>query len=144
MNQIFYTSSVEETMILAEKFASCLKRGDVIAYRGDLGAGKTAFTRGLAKGLHCKGEVCSPTFALVHEYPGEITLYHFDMYRISGSEDLYATGYDDYLESGGILAIEWSENIEDVLPQETVFITISVLGEHERRIEIDSERELSF
>lgn len=131
-------------MSLAKRFAASLQRGDVIAYRGSLGAGKTAFTRGLAEGLHCTGEVCSPTFALVHEYPGDITLYHFDMYRIADSDDLYATGYDDYLESGGILAIEWSENIEDVLPEDAIFITITTEGENARKIEIDSERELSF
>ena len=105
-----------------------------MAYRGDLGAGKTAFTRGLAAGLGCEGEVCSPTFALVHEYPGKITLYHFDMYRIMDTEDLYATGYDDYLESGGILAIEWSENIEDAWPVHTIFVTITADGPESRTI----------
>ncbi len=144
MNVTLQTASVEETVALAKRFAHCLKAGDVIAYRGNLGAGKTAFTRGLAQGLHCKGEVCSPTFALVHEYPGEIPLYHFDMYRIADSDDLYATGYDDYLESGGILAIEWSENIEDVLPEKTIYITITTTGEDSRTIEISSERELAF
>lgn len=148
MNYCFQTASAEETVALAKRFSKNLRRGDVVAYRGGLGAGKTAFTRGLADGLHCKGEVCSPTFALVHEYPsaisGGVTLYHFDMYRISDSDDLYATGYDDYLSGGGILAIEWSENIEDVLPENTITVTITVIGENNRSIEIDSERELSF
>ena len=144
MNMIFHTASADETVALAEKFAKSLRRGDVVAYRGDLGAGKTAFTRGLARGLHCTGEVCSPTFALVHEYPGEIPLYHFDMYRIADADDLYATGYDDYLESGGILAIEWSENVEDVLPEDAIIVSITAEGENARRIEICSERELSF
>ncbi len=142
------TSCVNETLSLAEQLAANLRAGDVIAYRGDLGAGKTAFTRGLAKGLGCRGEVCSPTFALVHEYPKtaprNLTLYHFDMYRISSADDLYATGYDDYLESGGVLAIEWSENVEEVLPEDAIIITISRLGENEREIEIETERELSF
>ncbi len=135
-------------MALAQTLADQLVKGDVIAYRGDLGAGKTAFTRGLAKGLGCKGEVCSPTFALVHEYPGtppkNLTLYHFDMYRIASSDDLYATGYDDYLESGGVMAIEWSENVEDVLPEDSILVTISSLGEDARSIEIDTKREFSF
>ncbi len=148
MKRNFITASVSETLSLAESLAAQLRLGDVIAYRGDLGAGKTAFTRGLAKGLGCKGEVCSPTFALVHEYPGtapkNLTLYHFDMYRITSSEDLYATGYDDYLESGGVLAIEWSENVADVLPEDAITITISTLEENKRQIEIDSKRELSF
>ena len=142
MKTVYQSACVADTLAIAERFAKCLKAGDVVAYRGDLGAGKTAFTRGLAKGLGCKGEVCSPTFALVHEYPGEITLYHFDMYRIADTEDLYATGYDDYLESGGILAIEWSENIEDALPEHTIFVTITATGLESRTIEFDSEREL--
>lgn len=140
----FTSSCVEDTLALAKRFATVLQRGDVVAYRGDLGAGKTAFTRGLAEGLGCSGEVCSPTFALVHEYPGSITLYHFDMYRIMDTEDLYATGYDDYLESDGILAIEWSENIEDALPEGTIFVTITATGPESRWIEIESERELIF
>ena len=106
MKTICHSASVDETLALAMRFAKNLRSGDVVAYRGDLGAGKTAFTRGLAAGLGCEGEVCSPTFALVHEYPGKITLYHFDMYRIMDTEDLYATGYDDYLESG----VFWRSN----------------------------------
>lgn len=144
MKTICHSASVDETLALAMRFAKNLRSGDVVAYRGDLGAGKTAFTRGLAAGLGCEGEVCSPTFALVHEYPGKITLYHFDMYRIMDTEDLYATGYDDYLESGGILAIEWSENIEDALPEHTIFVTITADGPESRTIEFDSERELTL
>ena len=140
----YISASPLETEQLGTALAAELKPGMVVAFFGDMGSGKTVFTRGLAKGLHCTEHVSSPTFALVHEYPGKITLYHFDMYRIMDTEDLYATGYDDYLESGGILAIEWSENIEDALPEHTIFVTITADGPESRTIEFDSERELTL
>lgn len=121
----FISHSPAETEAFAEELAKRLRGGDVLAYRGGLGAGKTTFTRGLARGLGSNAEVSSPTFALVHEYDCTPPLYHFDMYRIASLEDLYFTGFFDYLESGGILAIEWSENIGDALPEETVFITLA-------------------
>lgn len=130
------THSVSETEAFACDFAKNLRAGDVIAYTGGMGAGKTAFTRGLAQGLHVSGEVSSPTFALVHEYRGTPPLYHFDMYRITDLDDLYSTGFFDYLESGAVLAIEWSENITDALPYNTIYVDIRVCGENEREITI--------
>ncbi len=121
----YISHSTKETEKIAEQFAKTLKGGDVIAFTGNLGAGKTAFVRGLAKGLEVKGEVCSPTFAIVHEYIGKINLIHFDMYRISGEDDLYTTGFFDYLEQDVITAIEWSENISGFLPENTVYVDIA-------------------
>ena len=122
MTKIYKSASVEETERIAQELASELKENSVVAYFGGLGMGKTAFTRGLAKGLFIDDHVSSPTFALVNEYGDKKKLYHFDMYRISGYEDLYSTGYYDYLDSGAVLAIEWSENIEDELPEDAVRI----------------------
>ncbi len=124
MSQAFYTTSTAETETLARHLAS--KLGPcVIAMTGDLGAGKTAFTRGLASGLGFSGEVSSPTFAIVHEYlGGRLPLYHFDMYRISGWEDLYSCGYFDYIEQECVLSVEWSENIAAALPEDCITVDI--------------------
>lgn len=135
----FITHSPSETEQVAQQFAQKLKPGDVIAYRGGLGVGKTAFTRGLAEGLRVTGEVSSPTFSLVNEYQGEIPLYHFDMYRINTLDDLYFTGFFDYLENGSILAIEWSENIADYLPENTITVELKLLDETTREITIDGD-----
>ena len=97
----------------------------MLALFGPMGMGKTAFTRGLARGLGVQGGVSSPTFALVHEHAGKIPLYHFDMFRVTSWDDLYSTGFFDYLESDGVLVIEWSENIEGALPENAVRITVS-------------------
>ena len=106
--------------------------------KGDLGAGKTCFARGFAKGMGFEGDVNSPTFAIVNEYlGGRLPVYHFDMYRISGWEDLYSTGYFEYMESGGVLIIEWSENIESALPDDVVTITIEKLDEQKRKISVE-------
>ena len=117
--------SPSETEAAGEKLAASLQAGDVVAFTGGLGMGKTAFIRGLARGLGITDSVSSPTFALVHEYRGKIPLYHFDMYRVSGYDDLYSTGFFDYLESGGICAVEWSENISEELPDGCVRVDIS-------------------
>ncbi|WRS26600.1 tRNA (adenosine(37)-N6)-threonylcarbamoyltransferase complex ATPase subunit type 1 TsaE [Oscillospiraceae bacterium MB08-C2-2] len=136
----YTTYSEAETRALGEKLAGLLRPGDVVAYRGGLGAGKTAFTRGLAKGLGLPDEVSSPTFALVHEYRGTgPTLYHFDLYRITGFEDLESTGYFDYLEAGGILAVEWSENALEALPPETITIDIQRVDDTTRRITVEGD-----
>lgn len=133
----YQTHSVQETEQLAAALAKELTRGDVIAFIGGMGAGKTAFVRGLAKGLGVIGEVSSPTYAIVNEYRGDPTLYHFDMYRVESSEDLFTTGYYDYLDEGeSILAVEWSENITDALPEQTIYISILPLSENERQIQI--------
>ena len=132
------TNSPAETIAFAEKIGAMLKGGEVIAYKGGLGAGKTTFTSGLAEGLGLDAEVTSPTFALVNEYSGEgkPTLYHFDMYRIEDADDLYATGFFDYLDGKSVLAIEWSENIEDSLPEDTITINIESLGEDKRKFTV--------
>ncbi len=133
----YRTRSVQETEQLASEFAKELKRGDVIAFTGGMGAGKTAFVRGLAKGLGVSGEVSSPTYAIVNEYRGNPALYHFDMYRVGSPEDLFTTGYYDYLDEGeSILAVEWSENITDSLPEQTIYVNITPLSESERKIQI--------
>ena len=135
MDQTVCTRSVEETEQLAASFARKLRRGDVVALYGGLGAGKTAFVRGLAKGLHATSEVSSPTFALVHEYDADIPICHFDMYRIRSMDDLYSTGFFDYLESGGVLVIEWSENIASYLPENAKTIRLEYGdAENERRV----------
>ncbi len=132
------THSRTETENFAAEFAKAVKSGTVIAFEGDLGAGKTCFTSGFAKGMGYDGEVNSPTFAIVNEYlGGRLNIYHFDMYRVSGWDDLYTTGYFEYLEMGGVLMIEWSENIASALPDDTVIITIEKLSEDERRITIE-------
>ncbi|MDD2954876.1 MAG: tRNA (adenosine(37)-N6)-threonylcarbamoyltransferase complex ATPase subunit type 1 TsaE [Oscillospiraceae bacterium] len=133
----FVTHTAEETEALAQRLAQKLCGGEVIAYFGGLGMGKTTFTRGLARGLGWDGEVSSPTFALVHEYRSRPPLYHFDMYRVTSFDDLYSTGFFDYLETGGILAIEWSENIESALPEGCVRVSFRRLGDEEREITVE-------
>ena len=120
----FVTNSVEETEKLGARLAQKLKGTEVIAFFGGLGMGKTAFTRGLALGLGVKDGVSSPTFALVNEYSGKYKIYHFDMYRVNTWDDLYSTGFFDYIDNG-ILLIEWSENIEGALPENAIRINIS-------------------
>ena len=133
----FITHSPEETEAIGEKLAKHLSPGTVLAYRGDLGAGKTAFTRGLARGLGCREQVTSPTYTIVNEYlGGRLPLFHFDMYRLHSSDDLFDIGWDDYLERGGICAVEWSENVEDAL-EDPITVTIEKLGESSRRITIE-------
>lgn len=139
MNNVFITRSPEETIQIAEKIGSMLKAGDMIAYKGGLGAGKTTFTRGLAKGLGIGDCVSSPTFALVNEYRGNnITLYHFDMYRIMTEDGLESTGFFDYPFEENIAVIEWSENISEFLPENTIYITINTISEDNREIIIES------
>ncbi len=137
MSAIYYTTSPEETERVGELLGRALCGTEVIAYEGGLGMGKTAFTRGLARGMGCEGEVSSPTFALVHQYGGgRAMLYHFDMYRVSGWDDLYSTGFFDYLDTG-VLAIEWSENIDGALPEDTIRVVIARGdGDSDRCIEI--------
>lgn len=138
------THSVQETERFAAAYAKHLKPGAVLAFSGGLGAGKTAFVRGLAKGLGVTGEVSSPTFALVHEYEGSPALIHFDMYRVSTLDDLYTTGFFDYLDGENILAIEWSENIEAALPENAVRIRIEAGNETERHITLEGEPEFEY
>jgi tRNA threonylcarbamoyladenosine biosynthesis protein TsaE len=119
------THSAEETEALAAVFAARLKPGDVVALSGGLGAGKTAFVRGLARGLGCAGEVCSPTYAIMNEYAGDPPLAHFDMYRVEGWESLESTGFFDCLGGAHVLAVEWSENILAAIPEDAWRVMIS-------------------
>lgn len=135
--EIFETESYEQTVAFAEKFAKTLKKGSVIAFIGGLGMGKTAFTTGLAKGLGISADVSSPTFAICNTYIGdENTLYHYDMYRVNGWDDLYSTGFFDYLDTDAYIAVEWSENIYGALPDDTIIVEIERLGESKRRLKI--------
>lgn len=139
------TSSPEETIEFAKKIGSLLRGGDIIAYKGGLGAGKTTFTRGLALGMGLPDEVSSPTFALVNEYRGkDITLYHFDMYRIMNAEALETTGFYDYISDDSVIAVEWSENIEDCLPDGIITITIAPNGENERTFTVEGDERFDF
>lgn len=131
------THSPEETIEFGKKIGAKLRGGDVIAFVGGLGAGKTTFTRGLAIGMGLGDEVTSPTFALVNEYRGKINLYHFDMYRIMNAESLETTGFYDYISDDNVLAIEWSENIKDCLDKNTIYITINRIDDDTREIIID-------
>ncbi len=117
------TNDVKETISLGEKIAKSLKGNEVIAFFGGLGMGKTALTSGIAKGLNSLDDVSSPTFALVNEYQADYKIYHYDMYRINSWDDLYSTGYFDFLETA-IIIVEWSENIENALPENHIKITI--------------------
>ena len=133
----FITNSPEQTEAVGAALGNILKPGTILAYRGDLGAGKTAFTRGLARGLGYHEPVTSPTYTIVNEYlGGRLPLFHFDMYRLASSDDLWDIGWEDYLERGGICAVEWSENVEDAL-EDAIFVTIEKLGEDARRITIE-------
>ena len=132
------THSADETQALGQKLASRLAPGDVIAYFGDLGAGKTAFTRGLAQGLGITDPVTSPTYTIVNEYLGQRELIHFDMYRLSSADELFDIGWEDYLERGGVCVVEWSENVADALPQDAVVVTIARgEGDNERIITVE-------
>ena len=122
----YRTCGEAETEALGARLAAALTAGAVVAYRGGLGMGKTAFTRGLARGLGYTGRVTSPTFTIVNEYEGgRLPLFHFDMYRLEGADALFDIGWEDYLDRGGVCAVEWSELAEEALPPETVFVTIA-------------------
>ncbi|MGN1094894.1 MAG: tRNA (adenosine(37)-N6)-threonylcarbamoyltransferase complex ATPase subunit type 1 TsaE [Eubacteriales bacterium] len=129
MKQTFRTYSTEETEKLGEEFARSLSRGDFVAMRGDLGVGKTAFIRGMAKYLAPKSRVQSPTYQIVNEYRGEIPFFHFDMYRIDDEDSLLSIGYFDYIENG-ICAAEWSEKIEEFIPEDHFTVTIEKTSEN--------------
>lgn len=139
--QKFRTSSPEETEEIGGKLASTLNGNEVVAMFGGLGAGKTAFSRGFAAALGVEDGVSSPTFALVHEYTGKFPIYHFDMYRVSSWDDLYTTGFFDYLDNG-ILIIEWSENIAGFLPERRINVYIDRISDNEREIRIEGAKEI--
>ena len=137
----FITHSAGETEALGARLAGQLRPGDVIAYLGDLGAGKTAFTRGLARGLGINEPVTSPTYTIVNEYQGRLPLFHFDMYRLSDDDELFDLGWEDYLARGGVCAVEWSENVAEALEDPiTVTLEKDPAAEDTRRITITGGR----
>ena len=139
----FITNSPAETESVGAALGKILTPGSIIAYRGDLGAGKTAFTRGLARGLGCSESVTSPTYTIVNEYlTGRIPLFHFDMYRLKSSDDLWGIGWDDYLDRDGVCAVEWSENVDDAM-ENAIYVTIEKTGEDSRCITIEGGEEIA-
>ncbi len=139
----YLTNSYEETINLASDFAKTLPKGSVIAYIGGLGMGKTAFTAGLVKGLGIDSDVSSPTFAICNTYIGDVnTLHHFDMYRVDGWDDLYSTGFYDYLDTDDYIAVEWSENIFSALPDDAVIIEIEKIDDNIRKFKFYNKLEI--
>ena len=140
----YVTNSPAETEALGQCLAERLQPGDVIAYTGDLGAGKTAFTRGLARGLGITERITSPTFTIVNEYQGgRLPLFHFDMYRLGSSEELYEIGWEDYLARGGVCAVEWSEIVADALEEDCIRVDIRQGDtEHQRKITVEGVKDL--
>ena len=133
----YLTNSPEQTEAIGSALAKILTPGTVLAYRGDLGAGKTAFTRGIARGLGCTDTVTSPTYTIVNEYlSGRLPLFHFDMYRLRSSDDLFDIGWEDYLDRGGICAVEWSENVRDAM-EGALVVRIEKTGENTRTITLE-------
>ena len=131
------TENPQQTEELGERLGRSLRGGEIIAYRGGLGAGKTAFTRGLARGLGIPMRVTSPTYTVVNEYTGgRLPLFHFDMYRLGSSDELFDIGWEDYLARGGVCAVEWSEQVADAMDG-AITVTIEVLSEERRRITIE-------
>ena len=140
---IFYTHSPEQTEDIGAALGKVLAPGTVIAYEGDLGAGKTAFTRGLARGLGCTDSVTSPTYTIVNEYlSGRLPLFHFDMYRLRSSDDLFDIGWEDYLDRGGVCAVEWSENVADAM-ENVIRVCIDKTGDDTRCITIEGGNALA-
>ncbi len=138
----FLSNSPADTEAFGERLAKRLRPGDVVAYTGALGMGKTALTRGLARGLGCRGRVTSPTFTIVNEYDGDVPLFHFDLYRLGSSDELYDIGWDDYLDRGGVCAVEWSERVADALPPGTVTVDIARGETDESRVITVTGREI--
>lgn len=121
----FETYSFDETVEVGKRLGNILKAGDVIWLSGDLGTGKTALTNGIAKALNINDYITSPTFTLVNEYEGSLPLYHFDVYRISDSDEMFDIGFEEYINNGGVSVIEWGEQIKDILPKEIIKINIT-------------------
>ena len=134
--QVYISSCEQDTEKFGAEIAEKMKPGTVVAMYGGLGMGKTAFTRGMAKGLGLGSRVNSPTFTIVNEYLGDVPLFHFDMYRLGSDEELFEIGWEDYLDRGGICAVEWSENVEEAFPEDTVRVEFFRIGDTERRIEV--------
>jgi tRNA threonylcarbamoyladenosine biosynthesis protein TsaE len=140
INMTIISTSEKQTEEAGFRLAQRLCAGDVVALYGGLGAGKTAFVRGMTRGLGINTEAFSPTFTIVNEYPGKIPLFHFDMYRLSGPEELFDIGWEDYLERGGICAVEWSENVEKAFEGNTIKVFINRMDETSRMITIEDKK----
>ncbi len=134
---IICTDSATETESAGARLGAMVQPGDIVAMFGDLGSGKTAFVRGMAQGMGLDARVFSPTFTIVNEYDGPVPLFHFDMYRLSGSDELFEIGWEDYVNRGGVCAVEWSENVADAFPPETITVRFTKTGDNSRRIEIN-------
>ena len=139
----FITNSPQQTEQVGAALAQRLTPGSIVAFCGDLGAGKTAFTRGLARGLGCREQVTSPTYTIVNEYlSGRMPLFHFDMYRLGSSEELWDIGWEDYLDRGGVCAVEWSENVADAMVG-AILVRIEKTGDDTRRITVEGGKDLA-
>jgi tRNA threonylcarbamoyladenosine biosynthesis protein TsaE len=141
MTMEIITHSVEETELVGQALAKTLIPGSVVALYGDLGAGKTAFVRGMAQGLGSHDRVTSPTFTIVNEYGGNIELFHFDMYRLKSSDELFDIGWEDYLARGGVCVVEWSENVSDAFDGSETKVTIDKLSDTDRTITVEAPEE---
>ena len=138
MTMEIITHTVEETELAGQALAKTLAPGMVIALYGDLGAGKTAFVRGIARGLGSASRVTSPTFTIVNEYSGSLELFHFDMYRLSSSDELFEIGWEDYLGRGGVCVVEWSENVSDAFDGTEIRVSIEKLSDTDRKITVEN------
>ena len=134
---VYYTNSDKETEAIGEAFGRSVKDGTVVAMYGDLGAGKTAFVRGMARGMGISERVSSPTFTIVNEYLGDRTLIHFDMYRLGSADELFDIGWEDYLARGAVCAVEWSENVEESFYGDEIRLTIEITSDSSRKITIE-------
>ena len=134
---IYYTNSDKETEAVGEAFGRSVPDGTVVAMYGDLGAGKTAFVRGMARGMGIDERVSSPTFTIVNEYLGERTLIHFDMYRLGSADELFDIGWEDYISRGAVCAVEWSENVEEAFYGDEIRLTIEKTSDTSRKITIE-------
>ncbi|NLC73116.1 MAG: tRNA (adenosine(37)-N6)-threonylcarbamoyltransferase complex ATPase subunit type 1 TsaE [Ruminococcaceae bacterium] len=135
--QEFITKNENETEEIGENIGKVLPAGSVLAMYGELGSGKTALVRGIARGMGINSRVQSPTFTIVNEYEGKRTLYHFDMYRLSDASELFDIGWEDYLNAGAVCAVEWSENVQDAFFGDEITVRFTKLSETERRIEVE-------
>lgn len=141
MTMEILTHTPEETELVGQTLAKTLAPGSVVALYGDLGAGKTALVRGMARGLGSKDRVTSPTFTIVNEYGGNLELFHFDMYRLKSSDELFDIGWEDYLARGGVCVVEWSENVSDAFDGTEVKVTIDKLSDTDRKITVENPQE---
>lgn len=130
------TNSEKETFQLGYKIGSLLKKGDVISLNGDLGAGKTHLTKGIAAGLEVDDYITSPTFTIVNEYKGRLPLYHFDVYRVDDVYEMYEIGFEEYLYGDGVCVIEWGDMVEELLPKEKIYIYIKKIDDNSREVQI--------